>query len=72
MTNVVCGECGTKEYLPLEVINSIKTRDPYDPTKVDSFTIGICLFILAFGSLPFKKASEDNELYKLIMLGKYE
>lgn len=49
--------CGTPGYAPPEIIR----RWPYDPRGVDVWCLGVCLFSLVFGEMPFpsKTAPED-------------
>jgi serine/threonine protein kinase len=57
----VYGRIGTEQYLPVEVRESASSANPqlhtYDPAKVDIFTLGIMLFLLAFGQMPFCAAT---------------
>ena len=65
---------GTDIYLPPEVIlfNSAPSLDlAYDPIKVDVFTMGEVLFLLAFGQRPFEFATYDDPYYSLIIEGEY-
>ncbi|MGE0525451.1 MAG: serine/threonine-protein kinase [Bdellovibrionales bacterium] len=41
--------CGTLAYAPIEIFS----RDPYDPRVVDVWCIGVCMFIMMFGELPY-------------------
>jgi len=55
---------GTDDYLPPEV-RDLKdgSGNPFNPEKVDIFTLGITFFILIFGHLPFRKAYKYDEFY---------
>ena len=44
---------------------------PYDPLKVDIWSIGIIVYAMCFGYLPFDHA-ESKELFNIIKEGKYE
>jgi hypothetical protein len=45
---------------------------PYHAAKSDIFALGVIMFALWMGKLPFEQATEDNKLYKLIKDRKYE
>ena len=68
VAQLVYGCIGTKEYMPVEVRASGNSPYPqlhtYDPSKVDVFTCGIMLFLLAFGQMPFCKATKDDQYYR--------
>lgn len=49
--------CGTLGYAPPEVIY----QWPYDPRGVDVWCLGVCLYGLVFGSMPFPIPSAENE-----------
>jgi serine/threonine protein kinase len=57
---------GTEQYLPPEVRakkqNSLSAD--YDPKKCDIFTLGVILFILAYGQMPFTKATIECKYYR--------
>lgn len=38
----------------------------YDAPKVDIFALGVILFAVVFGKLPFEFAVESDKLYQLI------
>lgn len=38
----------------------------YDARKSDIFALGVLLFALVLGKLPFEFAKKENKLYKLI------
>ena len=64
------GKIGTEEYLAPEVraTNStpLASQTPFDPKKVDVFTTGMILFLLATGLMPFHKATQEDGFYSLI------
>ena len=39
--------------------------------KADIFSLGVIMFALVLGRLPFEYSTSDNKLYKLIMDEKY-
>lgn len=47
------------------------TDRPYDAAKADIFALGVVLFALVLGKLPFEMATEDNKLYRLLIEKKY-
>ena len=53
---------GTQTYMAPE----IKEGKPYSGEKVDLFSAGVILFILARGIFPFKEAKPDDNFYKYI------
>lgn len=62
-----------KGYMAPEIHRCLKdnTKD-YDASKCDIFALGVILFALVLGKLPFEFATEDNKLYALILEQKYE
>ena len=58
---------GTPYYVAPEII----LKRPYCGKSEDIFLLGITLFILVTGSLPFKEASPNDSLYKYIARGDY-
>ena len=41
--------------------------NPYSGVSTDVFQLGVCLFLLSFGNLPFQRAHpKDDNLYKYI------
>lgn len=47
-------------------------EEAYDPFQADLFALGIVLFVMVSGVLPFQSATENDELYSLIIEGNYE
>lgn len=57
---------GTESYMAPEVRDAKRfypLGNHYSPEKVDIFTVGITFFMLVFGSIPFRVAERDDELY---------
>ena len=44
----------------------------YDVAKSDIFAVGVVLFALMVGTLPFEYAVSENKLYGLLIDKKYE
>lgn len=42
--------CGTPDYAPLEIYMG----GPYDPRMVDVWCLGVCLFMMIFGEMPYQ------------------
>ena len=42
---------------------------PYDGTKADIFSVGVVLFALICGVMPFKDARKSDKNYKLLYRG---
>lgn len=59
--------CGTPTYMPPEVIS----RQPYDGTKSDIWSFGICLYRTICGKFPFTGVSQTN-LFYVIKKGQFE
>ena len=57
----------TSYYIAPEIL----LRRPYYGKSADIFSLGIVLFILVTGKLPFKMALPNDNLYKYIALGDY-
>ena len=49
----------------------IEGKNPYDPVKVDLWSLGIVLFTMVCGYLPFCEP-DTNKLYKKILSGTYK
>uniref|UniRef100_A0A0D9X2X4 non-specific serine/threonine protein kinase n=1 Tax=Leersia perrieri TaxID=77586 RepID=A0A0D9X2X4_9ORYZ len=58
--------CGTPAYVAPEILS----RKGYNPAKVDIWSCGVVLFVLAAGYLPFNDASLAN-MYRKIYNGKF-
>jgi carbon catabolite-derepressing protein kinase len=58
--------CGTPAYVAPEILS----RKGYDPAKVDIWSCGVVLFVLAAGYLPFNDASLVN-MYRKIYAGRF-
>lgn len=58
---------GTKTYMAPEIIEGRQ----YDGTKVDLFSAGVILFILAHGTFPFGEATKNDYFYKLMVSGQH-
>lgn len=59
---------GSKTYMAPEII---KER-PYDGTKADLFAVGVVLFALIAGVLPFKDARKSDKNYQLLYSGQHD
>ncbi|KAF8680627.1 hypothetical protein HU200_045656 [Digitaria exilis] len=65
--NLLCHTlCGTPAYVAPEILS----RKAYDPAKVDIWSCGVVLFVLAAGYLPFNDASLVN-MYRKIYAGRF-
>ena len=59
---------GTVFYTPPE---KLRPESVYDGFKADLFALGVTLFTMVNGGLPFESASMKDEFYKLIIEGDY-
>ena len=59
---------GTDSYMAPE----IHQRQIYDGKSVDVFALGVILFTMVVGNLPFKKATDDDPYYHKLKQGLYE
>jgi len=59
-------QCGTPAYLAPE----IAAERGYENFTVDVWSLGICLFVILTGSVPFR-APTIPELYKMVLKGKF-
>ena len=59
---------GTDYYSPPEIINHV----PYNGIKCDIFSLGVILFCIIFCYFPFSNATNNNQLYKLIINKNYK
>ncbi len=44
----------------------------YDATKADTFALGVILFALVFGKLPFEFGNRSNKIYETIASKEYD
>jgi serine/threonine protein kinase len=62
-----------KGYMAPEIHYCQNAKDrPYEADKCDIFALGVILFALVMGTLPFELAVEENKLYKMIAEQKFE
>jgi serine/threonine protein kinase len=45
---------------------------PYDPFKTDIFALGVTIFAVMLGKLPFEYSDDKNQLYSMIMERKFD
>ena len=50
----------------------ISREKSYDAFKADIFSLGVIMFALVLGRLPFEYATKDDKIYKLIAEEDYE
>lgn len=55
---------GTDGYKAPEVEEASVLKAPYEPKAVDMFALGVLLFIVEFGSPPFRQAVQGDCLYR--------
>lgn len=58
--------CGTPAYMSPEIIK----KQPYNGAKADVWALGVMLYLMMVGTLPFR-APNEQELNRLIVQGKY-
>ena len=65
---------GTDKYMAPEVLNlkQRKSKSSYNPEKVDIFSLGVILFSLLLGTMPFWSADKEDSYYKFIIDGNFE
>ena len=64
---------GTRRgYMAPELHRLLESPRPYDPFKVDVFSLAVVLFCLFFERLPFEIASPQDPLYGLVADGRLE
>ena len=56
---------GTSLYMPLEVISSQKVKYK-DLNKIDLYSFGVIIYILAFGKYPYELSYDDQDDYQKI------
>lgn len=61
---VMYDQCGTPAYIAPEII----TGKGYRGFKVDMWSAGVCLYVMLFGSVPFR-GSDMQELHRNIVNG---
>jgi serine/threonine protein kinase len=62
---------GTYIYNSPEVVRTISRRNfVYVPERADIYSLGICLFIVLFQSMPYGKPEMEDDLYSLLCLGR--
>ena len=59
-------QCGTPAYIAPEILKD----KGYKGFGVDIWSLGVCLYALLYGTVPFK-ANNMSELHQLIMKAKY-
>lgn len=59
---------GTLNYMSPQIINNIV----YNGFKADIFSLGVLLFKLVTGKMPFNKATQNDNLYHLIIQGNFD
>ena len=59
---------GTDSYMAPE----IHQRQIYDGKSVDIFALGVILFTMVVGNLPFRKATDNDPYYHKLKQGLYE
>lgn len=64
---LILDQCGTPAYLAPEIIKN----EGYEGFYVDVWSLGIVLYTMVCGKIPFK-ATSVKELHKVILLGEFE
>lgn len=59
-------QCGTPAYIAPEILKD----KGYKGFGVDIWSLGVCLYAMLFGTVPFK-ANNMNELHQLILKAKF-
>lgn len=68
-TGIMYSRVGTRNYMAPEVLE----KRPYRGTSVDIFALGVILFTMATGTMPFEQqASIDDSLYQYIIDRQYD
>lgn len=60
--------CGTTGYISPELLN----KQPYNGVANDIFSLGVILFVLVTGTMPFRSATVKDQFYNLIWRRNYE
>lgn len=55
--------CGTLNYMAPEIL----LKQPYQAQSVDIFALGVILFMMQAGTMPFEKATASDPHYSLIV-----
>lgn len=63
---IMTEQCGTPAYIAPEILKD----KGYKGFGVDIWSLGVCLYAMLFGTVPFK-ANNMGELHQLIMKAKY-
>lgn len=67
--NIKCNDLkGSQGYMAPEII----TKEGYVGQCADIFSLGVLLFAIVVGKLPFNNATQNDWLYKLISIGKMD
>ena len=65
--DVVQSKSGTELYMAPEQY----AKQLHDPRQADLFSLGVILFVMSTCSFPFRRATHEDEGYRLIQTGKY-
>lgn len=69
MVGVFYTNCGSERYMAPEVLEG----KPYKGTQADVFSLGVTLFVLVTGVMPFdKQATKDDVLYRHLFKGNHD
>lgn len=63
---------GTKQYQAPEILYNAATKESFVGKPADIYSLGIILFVLHFRNVPFSKADNTDEGYKLIIEEDYD
>ena len=67
-SNSIQSYCGTNGYLAPELLMNL----PFNGQANDIFALGVILFVLVTGTMPFRTASPQDPYYACILRGEYE